>query len=155
MLIEFQNVFKIYGEADAEVRALDGINLEINEGDFVALKLLISPSGEVFPRITRDANRTREEPTLPEKWRLIGHTLDRPMEFKLTGETTVIRTGNQDSFQGPVKFSLNESQPEQSAQSRGGGRTTEATTAISAEPSYGTRNDKHWTRCSPTLFFSA
>lgn len=110
------------------------------------LKLLISPSGEVFPRITRDANRTREEPTLPEKWRLIEHTLDRPIEFKLTGETTVIRTDNQDSFQGPVKFSLNESQPEQSAQSRGGGRTTEATTANSAEPSYGRRNDKQWAR---------
>ena len=77
------------------------------------LRLLISPSGKVFPRITRDANRTREEPTLPEKWRLIEHTLDRPMEFKLTGETTVIRTDNQDSFQGPVKFSLNESQPQQ------------------------------------------
>ena len=30
MLIEFQNDIKIYGEADAEVRALDGINLEIN-----------------------------------------------------------------------------------------------------------------------------
>ena len=42
MLIEFQNVFKIYGEADAEVRALDGINLEINEGDFVAV---MGPSG--------------------------------------------------------------------------------------------------------------
>ena len=81
------------------------------------LKLLISPSGEVFPRITRDANRTREEPTLPEKWRLIGHTLDRPMEFKLIGETTVIRTDNQDSFQGPVKFSLDKSQPEQATPS--------------------------------------
>ncbi|MBR9803699.1 ABC transporter ATP-binding protein [bacterium] len=42
MLIEFQNVFKIYGEGDAEVRALDGINLEIKEGDFVAV---MGPSG--------------------------------------------------------------------------------------------------------------
>ena len=42
MLIEFQNVFKIYGDADTEVRALDGINLEINEGDFVAV---MGPSG--------------------------------------------------------------------------------------------------------------
>ena len=68
------------------------------------LTLLISPSGEVFPRITRDANRTREEPTLPEKWRLVEQTLDRPLEFRLTGETTVIRTDNQDSFQGSVEF---------------------------------------------------
>ena len=42
MLIEFKSVFKIYGEADAEVRALDGINLEISQGDFVAV---MGPSG--------------------------------------------------------------------------------------------------------------
>jgi hypothetical protein len=74
--------------------------------------LLVSPDGKVFPRISRDANRTREEPTLPEKWRLIEYQLARPMEFKLTEETTVIRTDNQDSFQGPVEFSLHNSRPE-------------------------------------------
>jgi putative ABC transport system ATP-binding protein len=42
MLIKFENLFKIYGEADAEVRALDGVNLEINEGEFVAV---MGPSG--------------------------------------------------------------------------------------------------------------
>ncbi|MGF1580718.1 MAG: ABC transporter ATP-binding protein [Gemmataceae bacterium] len=42
MLIEFRNVFKIYGEANAEVRALDGVDLEIGEGDFVAV---MGPSG--------------------------------------------------------------------------------------------------------------
>jgi putative ABC transport system ATP-binding protein len=42
MLIEFRNVFKIYGEADAEVRALDGVNLEIADGEFVAV---MGPSG--------------------------------------------------------------------------------------------------------------
>ena len=42
MLIEFQNVSKIYGEADAQVRALDGDNLEITQGDFVAVMV---PSG--------------------------------------------------------------------------------------------------------------
>jgi len=152
------------------------------------LKLLISPSGEVFPRITRDANRTREKPTLPEKWRLIEHTLDRPMEFKLTGETTVIRADNQDSFQGPVKFSLDKSQPQQATPSpdqasllfqlfdRDGDKKIsrdeakgnlkdnfafvdsnadgvvdlnefiEARKLASAEPSYGTRNDKQWAR---------
>jgi hypothetical protein len=76
------------------------------------LTFLVSPRGEVFPRISRDANRTREEPTLPEKWRLIEHKLARPMEFKLTEETTVIRTDNQDSFQGPVEFSFENSRPQ-------------------------------------------
>ena len=42
MLIEFRNVFKIYGEADAEVRALDGVSLEIGDGEFVAV---MGPSG--------------------------------------------------------------------------------------------------------------
>lgn len=70
--------------------------------------LLVSPDGKVYPRISRDANRTRQQPTLPEKWHLIEHKLARPMEFSLTGETTVIRTDNQDSFQGPVEFSLDQ-----------------------------------------------
>ena len=68
--------------------------------------LLVSPDGKVFPRVTRDANRTREKPTLPENWRLIEHKFDRPMEFSLTGETMVIRSDNQDSFQGPVELSF-------------------------------------------------
>ncbi len=41
-LIEFQNVFKIYGEADSEVRALDGVDVKIAEGEFVAV---MGPSG--------------------------------------------------------------------------------------------------------------
>jgi hypothetical protein len=74
--------------------------------------LLVSPEGKVFPRISRDANRTREEPTLPAKWRLVEYKLTRPMEFRLTDETTVIRTDNQDSFQGPVEFGFHASLPE-------------------------------------------
>jgi len=110
------------------------------------LTLLVSPEGKVFPRISRDVNRTSEEPTLPEKWRLIEHKLAGPIEFRLTGETTIIRTDNQDSFQGPVEFSVDKSQLEQSTPSRGGGRTAEATVSNSAEPSFGTRNDEQWAR---------
>ena len=36
-LVCFKNVHKIYGEGDAEVRALDGVSFEINSGDFVAI----------------------------------------------------------------------------------------------------------------------
>lgn len=42
MLIEFRNVYKIYGQADAEVRALDGVDLQIHDGEFVAV---MGPSG--------------------------------------------------------------------------------------------------------------
>ncbi|MSO73267.1 MAG: ABC transporter ATP-binding protein [Rhodospirillaceae bacterium] len=41
-LAAFENVFKIYGKGDAEVRALDGVNLQIAEGEFVAV---MGPSG--------------------------------------------------------------------------------------------------------------
>ena len=38
MLIDIQGVYKIYNEdTDAEVRALDGVNLRINRGEFVAV----------------------------------------------------------------------------------------------------------------------
>ena len=70
-----------------------------------AVTLLISPEGKVFPRITRDADRTRDEPTLPQNWRLVEYELDRPMKIRLPEETTVIRTDNQDSFQGPIEVS--------------------------------------------------
>ncbi len=36
-LIEFQNVYKIYQMGDEEVRAVDGISFQVNEGEFVAI----------------------------------------------------------------------------------------------------------------------
>ena len=36
-LAGFENVYKIYGSGDTEVRALDGVSLAINEGEFVAI----------------------------------------------------------------------------------------------------------------------
>ncbi len=41
-LVAFENVSKIYGKGDAEVRALNGVNLQINAGEFVAV---MGPSG--------------------------------------------------------------------------------------------------------------
>jgi len=41
-LIVLEGVTKVYGEGEAEVRALQGINLEIAEGEFVAI---MGPSG--------------------------------------------------------------------------------------------------------------
>jgi ABC-type lipoprotein export system ATPase subunit len=42
VLIEFQGITKVYGHGEAEVRALDGVNLRIEEGEFVAI---MGPSG--------------------------------------------------------------------------------------------------------------
>jgi putative ABC transport system ATP-binding protein len=36
-VVEFRNVSKVYGEGDTEVRALDGVNLRIVSGEFVAI----------------------------------------------------------------------------------------------------------------------
>ncbi len=41
-LVVVEDVLKIYGKGEAEVRALDGVSLEIEEGDFVAV---MGPSG--------------------------------------------------------------------------------------------------------------
>jgi putative ABC transport system ATP-binding protein len=41
-MIEIENVYKIYRMGDAEVHALDGLSLTINEGEWVAI---VGPSG--------------------------------------------------------------------------------------------------------------
>jgi putative ABC transport system ATP-binding protein len=41
-LIAFEKVYKIYGHGESEVRALDGVDLEIKAGEFVAV---MGPSG--------------------------------------------------------------------------------------------------------------
>jgi putative ABC transport system ATP-binding protein len=41
-VLRLDNVSKVYGSGDAEVRALDGVSLTVDEGDFVAV---VGPSG--------------------------------------------------------------------------------------------------------------
>ena len=36
-MIELKDIYKIYSDGDSEIRALDGINLKISEGEFVAI----------------------------------------------------------------------------------------------------------------------
>ena len=66
------------------------------------LILLIAPEGEVYFRVGRAADRLTDEPTLPEQWRLERYITPEEVVIELFGENTVIRTDNQDSFQGPV-----------------------------------------------------
>lgn len=66
------------------------------------LVLLISPEEEVYFRIGRDANRVSDEPAVPNTWRLEEYTTPEKLVIKLFEENLVIRTDNEDSFQGPV-----------------------------------------------------
>ena len=64
--------------------------------------LLVSPEGEVYFRIGRDANRQSDEPSLPDAWQLIEYTTPDELVILLAERNLVIRTDNEDSFQGPV-----------------------------------------------------
>ncbi len=66
------------------------------------LVLLTSPEGEVYFRIGRDANRSSDEPSIPNLWRLEKYTTPEKLVIELFEENLVIRTDNEDSFQGPV-----------------------------------------------------
>jgi hypothetical protein len=66
------------------------------------LFVLVSPEGERFVRISRDAGRTSEVPTLPSDWQLVEHVIAEELVFDLPNPTLNIRCDNEDSFQGPV-----------------------------------------------------
>ncbi len=66
------------------------------------ITVLFSPEGDPYVRITRDFNRTSDEPSIPNLWRLVEYTLPEQMVIQLPDETLNIRADNEDSFQGPV-----------------------------------------------------
>ena len=66
------------------------------------LWVLVSPDGEPFVRVTRDAGRTSDEPTIPDGWELVEYTTPDELTIQLPNPTRNIRADNEDSFQGPV-----------------------------------------------------
>ena len=66
------------------------------------VKILVSPEGDQYIRVSRDANRDNDIPTLPATWRIIEKPLGRELTFQLPNPTLVVRADNQDSFQGPI-----------------------------------------------------
>ena len=66
------------------------------------LVLLVAPSGDVYFRIRRNANRVSDQPTIPDLWRLVEYTTPEKLVIELFEGNLVIRADNEDSFQGPV-----------------------------------------------------
>jgi hypothetical protein len=64
--------------------------------------VLLSPEGDAYFRMGRDANGASDEAKIPDSWRLVEYTTPDRMVIQLFGGNVVIRTSNQDSFQGPV-----------------------------------------------------
>jgi hypothetical protein len=64
--------------------------------------LLVSPDDERYVLVSRDADRTSDEPTIPAGWELVSELVPDGATYRLDGQTKVIRADNEDSFQGPV-----------------------------------------------------
>ena len=75
---------------------------EVTFGAGSQLVLWESPGGDLYFRIGRDADRTVDVPTIPEGWTLAEVTTPGELVLLLAPENIVIRTDNEDSFQGPL-----------------------------------------------------
>jgi len=64
--------------------------------------VLVSPEGEVYPLVSRDARRSTDEAPIPSGWKIVNHTFTEDFTTRLPNPTLNIRTQNQDSYQGPV-----------------------------------------------------
>jgi hypothetical protein len=67
------------------------------------LSVLISPEGDPYVLISRDADRTKENPSIPDGWSIEEYHTKEELTFMLPEEVLVIRTDNEDSYQGPVQ----------------------------------------------------
>jgi hypothetical protein len=71
------------------------------------LKILISPTGDHYVRVSRDALRTTNNPTIPSKWQITTIELQHDLVLELPNPTVNIRMDNEDSFQGPITIDFN------------------------------------------------
>ncbi len=66
------------------------------------LIVLVSPDGDAYFRMGRDGLRVSDEPTIPNLWWLEEYVTQEMLVIEMFDKTLVIRTDNEDSFQGPV-----------------------------------------------------
>jgi len=80
--------------------------LTYNSGQIV--NILQNPSGERFIEVSRSVDRCSDTFTLAENWILTNHFLQTDLQVELLGNVSILRTDNEDSYQGPLPddFSL-------------------------------------------------
>ena len=66
------------------------------------VSILQGPTGERFIWVARTVDRPPDPVTLPEGWNLTTHVLQTELPVDLSGNVSVLRTDNEDSFQGPL-----------------------------------------------------
>ena len=71
-----------------------------------AITVLESPDGARYILVSRDADRTTDEPALPGGWSLSDYTLAQNLTIDLFDTVDNIRAANQDSFQGPIPATI-------------------------------------------------
>ena len=62
--------------------------------------------GEQFILVSRDANRMSDTFALPEGWSVSEYELTEYLEVDLSDRVSVLRTENEDSYQGPLPSNL-------------------------------------------------
>ena len=67
-----------------------------------SVSILPGPTGERFIWVARTVDRPPDPATLPEGWTLTTHVLQTELPVDLSGNVSVLRTDNEDSFQGPL-----------------------------------------------------
>lgn len=75
------------------------------------LPVIVSPAGEAYVRISRDAGRVSDTPTIPDAWREVEYVTEEFLTLRLPERTLVIRADNEDAFQGPVPLDVGHQAP--------------------------------------------
>lgn len=70
------------------------------------VSILRSSAGDRFIGVSRTAPPPLEPPTLPEGWTLTKHLLTADVRINLSGNVSVLRMDNEDSYQGPLPTDL-------------------------------------------------
>jgi hypothetical protein len=101
------NSFTRIGSKDARIRRVELEEyhaLTFEAGQIV--RLLHSPDGQTFIAVAETLNRSQKTFAFPDGWFVKDHTLTDDLEVNLFGTISVIRTANEDSFQGPVRIDI-------------------------------------------------